>query len=68
MNRLSRITINDNQCGGRPCIRGMRIRLSDVLDLLTSGMTPQQILKELPDREREDVYANLRFDELSTKQ
>jgi uncharacterized protein (DUF433 family) len=42
--------------------------VSDVLALLASGMTPQQIFKELPDLEREDVYANLRFDELSTKQ
>ena len=68
MGLTDRIMPNPRQCGGRPCIRGMRIRLSDVLDLLTSGMTPQQILKELPDREREDVYAHLRFDELSTEQ
>jgi uncharacterized protein (DUF433 family) len=40
---LDWITINPNQCGGRPCIRGMRIRVSDILDLLASGQTPDDI-------------------------
>jgi len=44
-----------------PCIRGMRIRVSDVLDLLASGLTPQQVLVELPDLESEDVQACLKF-------
>ncbi len=44
----SRITINPDQCGGRPCIRGMRIRVVDVLDLLAQGMTTEQILEEMP--------------------
>ncbi len=44
-----------------PCIRGMRIRVSDVLELLASGMTPKQILKEHPDLEPEDIQACLRF-------
>ncbi len=57
----ARITFNAEQCGGRPCIRGMRIRVSDVLDLLASGMTTDQVLKDLPDLEREDVAACLRF-------
>ncbi len=56
-----RITVNPRQCGGRPCIRGMRIRVLDVLDLLASGMTAKQIVKEHPDLEIEDVYACLRF-------
>ena len=58
---LSRITINAEQCGGRPCIRGMRIRVSDVLDLLASGLTTDQVLEELPDLERDDVAACLSF-------
>ncbi|MFT5366290.1 MAG: hypothetical protein ACI8V2_001237 [Candidatus Latescibacterota bacterium] len=56
-----RITVNPEQCGGRPCIRGMRIRVSDVLDLLANGLTTNEILEELPDLEREDVSACLRF-------
>ncbi len=56
-----RITIDPAQCGGRPCIRGMRIRVTDVLELLANGLSPQQILEELPDLEREDVQACIRF-------
>jgi len=56
-----RITVDPEQCGGRPCIRGLRIRVSDVLDLLASGLTPQQVLDELPDLELEDIRACLRF-------
>jgi uncharacterized protein (DUF433 family) len=56
-----RITVNPRQCGGRPCVRGMRIRVADVLELLASGMTPKQIVKEHPDLELEDIYACLRF-------
>jgi len=56
-----RITVDPEQCGGRPCIRGMRIRVTDVLDLLASGLTPEQVLAELPDLEPEDIYACLRF-------
>jgi uncharacterized protein (DUF433 family) len=57
----ARITVNPRQCGGRPCVRGMRIRVSDVLDLLASGLTPAQVLEELPDLELEDVAACLRY-------
>ena len=46
-----RITVDPEQCGGRPCVRGMRIRVSDVLDLLANGLTPEQVLEELPDLE-----------------
>ena len=56
-----RITVNPRQCGGRPCIRGMRIRVSDVLDLLAAGLTHKQILEELPGLEEEDIRAALRF-------
>jgi uncharacterized protein (DUF433 family) len=61
VNLLDRITANPRQCGGRPCIRGMRIRVTDVLDLLASGLTREQVLEELPDLELEDLDASLRF-------
>ena len=56
-----RITVDPEQCGGRPCVRGMRIRVSDVLDLLASGLQPEQVLEELPDLEPADIQACLRF-------
>ena len=56
-----RITVDPEQCGGRPCIRGMRIRVTDVLDLLANGLTAAQVLEELPDLEPEDIQACLRF-------
>lgn len=56
-----RITVDPKQCGGRPCIRGMRIRVTDVLDLLASGVSPDEILSDYPDLEREDLEACLRF-------
>ncbi len=58
---LERITVNPEQCGGRPCIRGMRIRVVDILDLLATGQTPQQILSDFPDLEPEDITAALRY-------
>ena len=48
---LTRITIRPEQCGGRPCIRGMRIRVADVIDLLANGLSAEQVLVELPDLE-----------------
>jgi uncharacterized protein (DUF433 family) len=54
-----RITVDPT--GGRPCIRGLRIRVSDVLDLFAAGLTASQILEELPDLEPEDLQASLRF-------
>lgn len=60
-NIANRITVNPRQCGGRACVRGMRIRVIDVLDLLASGMTQNQVLEELPDLELEDVIACLQF-------
>ena len=56
-----RITVDPEQCGGRPCVRGMRIRVIDVLDLLANGLTAEQVIEELPDLELEDVRACLRF-------
>ena len=61
MELAERITVDPEQCGGRPCIRGMRIRVSDVLDLLANGLSPEQILAEMPDLELEDIHASLRF-------
>jgi len=58
---FERITVDPNQCGGRPCIRGMRIRVVDVLDLLASGLSAEQVLEDLPDLELADVEAALRF-------
>ena len=58
---MDRITVTTNQCGGRPCIRGMRIRVTDVLDLLANDLDAAQILEELPDLEAEDISACLRF-------
>ena len=59
--REQRITHNPKQCGGRPCIRGMRIRVTDVLDLLANGLNADQILAEMPDLEAKDIQACLRY-------
>lgn len=56
-----RITINPEQCGGRPCIRGMRIRVIDVLDLFAAGLSAEQILEEMPDLEMDDLKAALKY-------
>lgn len=57
MDLIKRITVNSEICGGRPCIRGMRIRVTDVLDLLANGLTPEDIVEELPDLEIDDIRA-----------
>ena len=57
----ARITFNPAQCGGRPCIRGMRIRVSDILEMLAAGVSVETILGDFPDLEQEDVSAALRF-------
>jgi len=56
-----RITVDPEQCGGRPCLRGMRIRVTDILDMLASGVSREQILEDYPDLEAEDIDASLRF-------
>lgn len=61
MSLLPRITINPAQCGGRPCIRGMRIRVKDILDLLAAGVSPETILHDYPYLEKEDIQAALEF-------
>ena len=55
--KLSRITIEADKCGGRPCIRGFRIRVSDVLGLLGAGASYEEILEDYPDLERDDILA-----------
>ena len=61
MNYLERITFNPNQCGGRPCIRGMRIRVKDVLDLVAAGVPEAEILADYPDLEPGDIKASLEY-------
>jgi uncharacterized protein (DUF433 family) len=61
MTLLERITINPVVCGGRPCVRGMRIRVSDVLDLLANGLTPEEIVEELSDLELDDIRACIAY-------
>ena len=58
---MNRITIDPEQCGGRPCIRGIPIRVTDVLDLPGNGLTAEQVLHELPDLEAEVVQACLQY-------
>ena len=58
---LSRITISPDQCGGRPCIRGMRIRVQDVLDMLAGGASHEQILEDFPYLEADDIRATLAY-------
>lgn len=60
-NLIDRITFNPQQCGGRPCIRGMRIRVSDVLDLLAAGASREEILSEYPYLESDDITAALQY-------
>ncbi|MBC8165071.1 MAG: DUF433 domain-containing protein [Bryobacteraceae bacterium] len=59
--RSSRITFNNSQCGGRPCIRGMRIRVTDVLELLSSGATFEEILEDYPYLEHDDILAAIEY-------
>jgi len=58
---LERITTDPKQCGGRPCIRGMRIRVTDVLDLLAAGRSCGEILEAYPYLEQDDITACLRY-------
>lgn len=58
---LERISFNPKQCGGRPCVRGMRIRVSDVLDLLVAGLSMAKIVEEMPDLEIDDIKACLAY-------
>jgi uncharacterized protein (DUF433 family) len=58
---LDRITIEPGKCGGKPCIRGMRIRVKDVLALLAAGASHGEILEDYPDLEEADILAALGF-------
>lgn len=58
---MRRITTNPALCGGKPCIRGMRIRVSDILEMLAENVTAAQILADFPDLEPEDIQAALQF-------
>lgn len=56
-----RITTDPTVCGGRPCVRGLRVRVADVLDMLAGGMSVEQILRDFPYLEPEDIGACLRY-------
>ena len=61
LERLSRITVEEGKCGGRPCIRGQRMRVKDVLELLGAGASFEEILKDYPFLEREDILAAIDY-------
>ena len=58
---LGRITHNPKQCGGRPCIRGLRVRVSDILEMLAGGASRGDILRDFPYLEDEDITAALQY-------
>jgi uncharacterized protein (DUF433 family) len=61
MDSRERITIEPEKRGGKPCLRGLRITVYDVLDYLAGGMSEDEILADFPDLEREDIRAALAF-------
>jgi uncharacterized protein (DUF433 family) len=61
MSELHRITTNPQQCGGRPCIRGLRVRVKDILDLLAAGASREQILADYPYLEPGDITVALEY-------
>ena len=61
MSHLDRITVNPNQCGGRPCIRRLRIRVKDVLELLAANVPKEEILRDYPYLEADDIDECLEF-------
>lgn len=64
--RLERITLEPGKCGGRPCIRGHRIRVSDILSLLGAGASHAEILEDYPFLEEEDILAALDYAAIQT--
>ncbi len=58
---LSRITVDPDICHGKPCIRGLRYPVETILDLLSADMTPEEILADYPDLERDDIRAALAY-------
>jgi len=63
---LQRITIEPDKCGGRPCVRGMRIRVVDILQLLSAGASFEEILGDYPFLEREDILAAIEYAAVQT--
>lgn len=61
MSEIHRITVDPSQCDGRPCLRGLRIRVKDVLDLLAAGASCEEILEDYPLLEAEDITASLQY-------
>jgi uncharacterized protein (DUF433 family) len=61
MSNLNRITMNPDKCGGRPCIRDLRVRVKDVLEMLASGMSNEEILHDFPYLEAADISAALEY-------
>jgi uncharacterized protein (DUF433 family) len=61
VSELGRITVDPQQCGGRPCIRGLRIRVKDILDLLAAGAPNEEILEDYPLLEAADIRAALEY-------
>jgi uncharacterized protein (DUF433 family) len=61
MATIERITVDPDRCGSRPCIRDLRVRVKDVLDLLAAGATREEILTDYPYLEDEDISAALQF-------
>jgi uncharacterized protein (DUF433 family) len=58
---LERITVEPGKCGGRPCIRGLRIRVTDVLGMLAEGVSQEEILRDFPYVEADDIKAALTY-------
>lgn len=58
---LSRITLEPGKCGGRPCIRGTRMRVADVLELLSAGMSTEEILRDYAFLEKDDILAAVAY-------
>ena len=61
VDRLKRITVEEGKCGGRPCIRSYRIRVSDILELLAAGSSYEEILSDYPFLEKEDILASIEY-------
>jgi len=61
LKRLSRITIEQGKCGGKPCIRGQRIRVTDILELLGAGASVEEILADYEFLDREDILAAIDY-------
>ena len=64
---LERITLEAGQCGGRPCLRGKRIRVSDILALLAAGASCEEILTDYPFLEQEDIFTALQYAALQSE-